>query len=78
MAASRGEDGQPPHEAENVPEWPEGEEVAIARNGGVSTPEDIEEDIQSQDSFETATSQGHRTEEDDAQEFSISMVNLGG
>ena len=53
------------------------EEESSAMSGGASIPGDKDEHIQSQDSFETATSQGYRTEEDDAQEFSIAMVRLG-
>ena len=44
-------------------------------SGGVPVLE--AEETQSQDSFETATSQGYRTEEEEVQDFSISMVHLG-
>ena len=46
-----------------------------AESGGAPTL-DAEESF-SQDSFETANSQGYRTEEDEAQDIPISMVHLG-
>ena len=49
----------------------------MQRGGGVSSSEEIDEEIQSLDSFETVESQGYRTDEDDPQEFSVSMVSLG-
>ena len=49
--------------------------VLDAKSGGALTT-DAEETF-SQDSFETANSQGYRTEEDEAQDIPISMVHLG-
>ena len=46
-----------------------------AESGGALTL-DAEETF-SQDSFETANSQGYRTEEDETQDIPISMVHLG-
>ena len=47
-----------------------------AESGGALTL-DAEESEKVQDSFETANSQGYRAEEDEAQDFPISMVHLG-
>ena len=74
LVSSRGEDGEP--SLEHV--MPKRQEEGMSPgSGGASSSGDREDDIQSQDSFETATSQGYRTEEDEGQEFSLSMVNLG-
>ena len=75
LASARGEDGTPTLES---PQWQEeelsprsggvpvyGQEDDLSRRSG-GDPVHEKEEIHSQDSFETATSQGYRTEEDEA------------
>ena len=54
---SRGEEGQPPHEEDVLPERSQAEDGHVAKSGGDSLSEDFGEDTQSLDSFETAASQ---------------------
>ena len=90
LASAWGDDGTPTLESEPMPQWQE--EKATPRSGGV--PVYGQEDDLSLRSggapvregggdpvtrqFETATSQGYRTEEDEAQDFLLSMVHLDG
>ena len=91
LTSSRGEDGEPLMAADETPHHRLNQQDSIPDEGGVpvdgqrddlgaesgGAPTLDAEETFSQDSFETANSQGYRTEEDEAQDIPISMVHLG-